>query len=92
MVLVIALNTAIRDYCDPSNFVGHDRRKKSSEYVKCKSLTSSRFTTSTWVQILLTKRIIGKEFSATRVCRYNLVSKRCFTYFLIRNSQRLFKK
>ncbi len=90
MVLVTAPNTAIRDYFDRSNFVRHDRQKKYSEY--CKSVTSSRFTTHKWARILQTRRIIGKESSPTPVCHYNLVSKRCFTWFLITTSQRLFKK
>jgi hypothetical protein len=68
MVLVTALNIAIRDYFHPSNFVRHDRRKKSSEYVKCESVTISRFVTHKWAQILLTKRITGKEFSLTPIC------------------------
>jgi hypothetical protein len=92
MFLVTALNTAMRDYFDRSNFVLHDRRKKYSEYVKCKSVTNSRFATHKWAQILQIRKIAGKGFSPIPVCRYNLVRKRCFTYFLITNSQRLFRK
>ncbi len=33
-----------------------------------------------------------EEFPPTPVCRYNLVSKRCFMCFLIATSQRLFKQ
>ncbi len=82
--MVTELNTAVRDYFDRLNSVRHDREKKSSEYVKCKSVISSRFVTHKWAQILQTRRIVGKEFSRT--------PERCFTCFLITTSQRLFKK
>jgi hypothetical protein len=77
MMLVTALNTEIRNY-----FVPYDRQKKSSEYMKWKSVTSSRFATHKWTRILQTRRIAGKEFPPT------LVLKRCFMCFLITTSQK----
>ncbi len=71
----MVLIKAMRDYFNRANFVRNDRRKKYSEFVKCKSVTSSRFATHKWTQIHQTRRIAGKEFSPTPVYRYNLVPK-----------------
>jgi hypothetical protein len=65
MVLITALNTAMRNYFD----------RAERNIVKCKSVTVSRFATHKWTQIHQTRKIAGTESSPTPVCRYNLVSK-----------------
>ncbi len=83
---------ANRGYYDHSNFVQLDRRKKYSEYVKWKSVTSSRSATHERAQVLQTRRTADREFSSTPVFRYKLVSQQCSMCFLITTSPRLFKK